>query len=210
MPNTASIANRYERQGDKIPELATFNSFIRDINQIKPEFIQAANALKDYGVPCAQIDGVTYSEIANEFKVKGWPTLYVFRKGKAFPYKGTRDAKGMIEYMKEQLKSPSYVCKTQQELDNRIHRYLPTVIGVFSSKNSPFFKEFLAVANHLRQEPLKFIHTFTTSIGESLNVEAGQEAVIVRKAPVFVSKYEENEAVLADVSEKKSFRFLKS
>jgi hypothetical protein len=71
---------------------------------------------------------------------------------------------------------------------------------VFSSKSSPFYEEFLAVANYLREEPLKFIHTFKSSIGKSLGVNEGDESVIVRKAHVFISEHEKSEAVLTDVS----------
>jgi protein disulfide-isomerase A4 len=161
--------------------------------------VKAARVLKEYGIPVTQIDGVTHKEIADEFKVHGWPTLYVFRYGRAFEYKGTRDANGMISYMKEQQKSPSKNCKTIQEIENRIDRYHPTIIGVFDSKKSKFYDEYLAVANYLRAEPLKFIHTFDKSVAKALGAEV-TEAVIVRKAPVFVSNYEKKEAVLRDVS----------
>lgn len=89
-----------------------------------------------------------------------------------------------------------------QEIENRIDRYYPTIIGVFKEKTSPFYKEFLAVANYLREEPLKFIHTFKKSLGTSLGVvdKEGEEAVIVRKAPVFLSEYEKSEAILSDVN----------
>ncbi|OXA56783.1 Protein disulfide-isomerase A4 [Folsomia candida] len=167
--------------------------------QIKPEYIKAASVLKEYGIPLTQIDGVNNKEIADEFKVSGWPTLYTFRYGRAFQYKGTRDANGIITYMKDQQKSPSDLCKTMQEMENRIDRYHPTIIGVFSSKKSPFYNEFLAVANYLREEPLKFIHTFDKStIGKNLGVE--DEAVIVRKPTVFLSDYEKSEAILTDAT----------
>jgi len=105
----------------------------------------------------------------------------------------------MISYMKEQQKPPSRNCKTLQEVENRIDRYYPTIIGVFDSKKSKFYEEYIAVANYLRSEPLKFIHTFDRAIAKGLGVEE-TEGVVVRKAPVFVSNYEKKEAILRDVS----------
>lgn len=145
-----------------------------------------------------QIEGTAHKEVADEYKVHGWPALFVFRHGRAFQYKGTRDGNGIISYMKEQLKSPTKLCKTVTEIENRIDRYYPTIIGAFISKHSKFYDEFFAVANYLREEPLKFIHTFDKTVAESLGVKNG-EAVIVRKAPVFLSEYEKSEAVLSDV-----------
>jgi len=166
---------------------------------LKPEYIKAARILKEYDIPLTQIDGTAHKEVADEYKVHGWPALFVFRYGRAFQYKGTRDGNGIISYMKEQLKNPTKLCKTVTELENRVDRYYPTIIGAFSSKSSKFYEEFFAVANYLREEPLKFIHTFDKSVAESLGLQKGQEAVIVRKAPVFLSEYEKSEAVLSDV-----------
>lgn len=144
-----------------------------------------------------QIEGTSNKEIADEFKVRGWPTLFVFRYGRAFEYKGNRDAAGMISYMKEQQKSPTLECRTSQEIKNRIDRYNPTVIGVFKTK-SKFYDEFFAVANYLRGEPIKFIHTFNDDLAKSLNVKDG-EAIVVKKAPVFLSKYEDDHSTLKSV-----------
>lgn len=144
-----------------------------------------------------QIEGTNNKEIADEFKVRGWPTLFVFRYGRAFEYKGNRDAAGMISYMKEQQKSPTTECKSVQEIKNRIERYNPTVIGIFQSK-SKFYEEFFAVANYLRGEPIKFIHTFSDVVAKSLKIK-DDEAIIVRKAPVFLSKYEDDHAILKSV-----------
>ncbi len=165
--------------------------------QIKPEYINAAKRLKEYGIPLVQIEGTNNKEIADEFKVKGWPTLFVFRYGRAFEFKGQRDAAGMIAYMKEQQKSPTTECRTIQEVKNRIDRYSPTVIGLFQTK-SKFYEEYFAVANYLRGEPIKFIHTFSESIAKLMKITEG-EAVIVRKAPVFLSKYEDDHTILKSV-----------
>lgn len=165
---------------------------------MKPDFISAAKTLFDYGVPLAQIDGTKNKETADEFKVRGWPTLYVFRNGRAFEYKGSRDAKGIVTYMKNQLLSPTHECKKLKEIENRIQRYLPTVIGVFESPESPFFREFFVVANYLRGEPLRFVHTFSKEAAKKLGIT--NEGVIVKKATVFTSDYESKEVKLEDVS----------
>jgi protein disulfide-isomerase A4 len=163
--------------------------------KLKPEYINAAETLKPYGVPLVQIEGTKYKEVADEFKVKAWPTLLIFRQGRAFEYKGGREAKDIIATMKEQLQSPTTECKTVKELENRYDRYIPTIVGAFTGPKSPFYEEFFAVANYLRGEPMRFIHTFDKDVRKSLGYE---EAVIVKKARVFSSDYELMDAVLPD------------
>ena len=103
--------------------------------------------------------------------------------------------------MKDQLQSPSKNCGNLKEIENRIERYIPTVIGVFGSEKSVFYQEFFTVANYLRGEPLRFIHTFNTKLGKALGIKKeGGEAIIVKKPTVFLSDYEVKESKLIDVS----------
>ena len=146
-----------------------------------------------------------FLEKIDEYKVKGYPNLLVFRHGRAFEYKGKREEKEIVSYMREQAKSPSTKCDSVLELENRIERYLPTVIGFFTSEKSKFYDEFMATANYLRNEPLRFIHSFNRKAGKSFGVKLDQ-GIIVRKAPVFVSDYEKSQAILADVSSRVSPR----
>lgn len=168
---------------------------------MKPEYVNAARILQEYGIPLARIDATKYPAVADEYKVKGYPTLFVFRHGRAFEYKGSRDEKGLVSYMKEQAKSPSVKCDSSQEIHNRLERYIPTIIGLFESENSKFYEEFMAVANYLRNEPLKFVHSFNPKAVASFKIgQKHREAVIVRKAPVFLSDYEKSEAILTDAT----------
>lgn len=152
--------------------------------------------LKPYGVPLVQIEGTKYKDVADEFKVKSWPTLLIFRQGRAFEYKGGRESKDIIATMKEQLQSPTTECKTLKEMENRYDRYIPTIVGAFNGPKSPFYQEFFVVANYLRGEPMRFIHTFDKDVRKALGHE---EAVIVKKARVFSSDYELMDTVLPDV-----------
>ena len=42
-----------------------------------------------------------------QYTVEAWPTFKLFREGRAYEYIGPMDNQQMIEYMKEQEKSPS-------------------------------------------------------------------------------------------------------
>ena len=54
----------------------------------------AATELKLDNIPLAKVDATEESALAQEYQVKGYPTLFVFRRGVKFEYKGPREAQG--------------------------------------------------------------------------------------------------------------------
>lgn len=44
----------------------------------------------------AKVDSTVEKSLSTEFNVNGYPTLYIFRNGKKFDYKGPRDAEGIF------------------------------------------------------------------------------------------------------------------
>jgi len=75
--------------------------------------------------------------------------LQIFRNGRPYEYKGPRDSKGIVEYMREQLKFPSKEVFNELELKNNLDRLEATIVGFFSNK-SDFFNEFTVASNEIR------------------------------------------------------------
>jgi len=58
---------------------------------LTPEYARAATALKaSSGVVLAKVDAVEHSDLAQEYGVEGYPTLYFFVDGEKRPYNGGR------------------------------------------------------------------------------------------------------------------------
>jgi thiol-disulfide isomerase/thioredoxin len=49
--------------------------------KIAPELDEAAKELRVDRIPIVKVDGTVEKELSDEYGVKGWPTLFVFRCG---------------------------------------------------------------------------------------------------------------------------------
>ncbi|KAI9259600.1 hypothetical protein BDA99DRAFT_513655 [Phascolomyces articulosus] len=68
---------------------------------LAPEYETAATTLKEE-VKLGKVDCTANQDLCQEYEVRGYPTLKVFRNGETSEYKGTRKADGIISYMQKQ------------------------------------------------------------------------------------------------------------
>ncbi|KAL3687881.1 hypothetical protein R1sor_014190 [Riccia sorocarpa] len=72
---------------------------------LAPAWEKAATALKGI-VTVAALDADAHQSLAQEYGIKGFPTIKVFGVGKSpVDYQGPREAKGIVEYALQQVKS---------------------------------------------------------------------------------------------------------
>lgn len=56
--------------------------------------MKAAAELKTEGIPLAKVDATVETDLAQQYNVTGYPTLFVFRKGVKYEYTGGREKQG--------------------------------------------------------------------------------------------------------------------
>ncbi|XP_063781262.1 protein disulfide-isomerase A4 [Pseudophryne corroboree] len=158
--------------------------------KLAPEYEKAAQELskRTPAIPLAKVDATAEAELAKRYEVTGFPTLKIFRKGKAYDYSGPRQKYGIVDYMIEQASPPSKQVQTVKQ----VQEFLKdgddvVVIGVFSDNNEREFQLYQDAANSLRED-FKFHHTFSTEVASFLKVPTGQLAVM--HPDRFQSKYE--------------------
>uniref|UniRef100_A0A8C7P5M2 Protein disulfide-isomerase n=1 Tax=Oncorhynchus mykiss TaxID=8022 RepID=A0A8C7P5M2_ONCMY len=164
--------------------------------QLAPEYEKAAKALSQRSPPIslAKVDATQENDIANRFGVSGYPTLKIFRKGKAFDYNGPREKIGIVDYMSEQAGPPSKQVQTVKQVQELIKDGDDAVIvGVFSSEQDMTYDLYLEACNILRED-FKFLHTFSSDVAKLLKASPSQ--VVMVHPEKFRSKYERDSYTL--------------
>jgi protein disulfide-isomerase A4 len=65
--------------------------------RLAPNYEKAANILSEQSepIPLAKVDASQEPELSSKYSIHGVvPTLFVFRKGRYYEYKGSREAQG--------------------------------------------------------------------------------------------------------------------
>lgn len=70
--------------------------------RVAPDYEQAAGILKGR-VPLAKVDATVEATLAEQYKIEGYPTFYLFRRGVPEEYTGGRQASGFVQWMEEQM-----------------------------------------------------------------------------------------------------------
>ncbi|KAJ3210025.1 protein disulfide-isomerase precursor [Dinochytrium kinnereticum] len=135
---------------------------------LAPEYEIAATSLLEQKIKIAKVDCTVETDVCSTHDVRGYPTLKVFRKGKAADFKGQRKADSIISYMKKQA-LPALSELTADKIDAFSKSDKVVVVGYFSDKISKKFKAYEKIANELRDD---FIFGFTNEKVDSVKPPA--------------------------------------
>ncbi|KAI9484602.1 thioredoxin-like protein [Zychaea mexicana] len=69
---------------------------------LAPEYDSAATTLKEDDIKLGKVDCTVNQDLCQEYEVRGYPTIKVFRNGETADYKGARKADGIVSYMQKQ------------------------------------------------------------------------------------------------------------
>ncbi|CAL5432095.1 unnamed protein product [Camellia sinensis] len=70
---------------------------------LAPEYAAAATELKGEAVALAKVDATEESELAEEYEVQGFPTVYFFVDGQHKPYNGQRTKEAIVTWIKKKI-----------------------------------------------------------------------------------------------------------
>lgn len=120
---------------------------------LAPHYIEAAEYLSntEKNISLAQIDCTQNDELCMDHGIRGYPTLKIFKDGKAIDYEGQRSANAIINFMLKHSLPPVQVFNNTNDLLNTLNSTTSPVIvnyGVSDDYNTTFYN----VAKQLNME----------------------------------------------------------
>lgn len=112
--------------------------------KIAPKWEAAAKQLKELEadlsqpVKMAKFDASTAENepVADAFGVEDYPTLKIFRQGKAFPYRGEWEAQGLVDEIRSQASPALILVDSEEGLKSLQRRRKLVILGMFNESTS--------------------------------------------------------------------------
>ncbi|GAB1599379.1 protein disulfide-isomerase A4-like [Argonauta hians] len=163
--------------------------------RLAPEYEKAAKKLKanQPSIPLAKIDATIATATAGKYEVTGYPTLKIFREGKAFEYKGPREDYGIVNYMISQQGDASKLKTSKKDLQKYMREDDITIVGFFNSLESPLMATYLDAANEVRDD-YRFAHVLHEKITKSYGIDKNSIVLFIPER--FQTKFEPSKHVL--------------
>jgi len=122
---------------------------------LAPEYAKAAGILAEKGSPIAlaKLDATEEPKIAEQFEVRGYPTLKFFRNGKDTEYNGGRTADTIVSWLEKKTGPAAKTLATVDEAKAFVADNDIAIIGFFDSVDSDGAKAFLAAAGNMDDFP---------------------------------------------------------
>nr|GFC03015.1 protein disulfide-isomerase-like [Tanacetum cinerariifolium] len=92
--------------------------------------------------------------LAQQFDIKGFPTLKIFKNGGEVvkDYNGPREADGIVEFLRKQVGSASFKIKTPEDASTLIDDKKVFVVGIFPTFSGKEYENFIILADKLRSD----------------------------------------------------------
>lgn len=153
---------------------------------LKPEYEKAAKALSDEGsaVALAKVDATQEPKLAEQFEVRGYPTLKFFKNKTPVEYNGGRTAEEIVAWLKKKTGPPAKTLTSADEAKDFKDSAEVVVVGYFANVDSDEAKEYLKSADKFDDIPF--------AISSSDDVKSALE--LTKEGVVVFQKFDEGRA----------------
>lgn len=120
-----------------------------------PEYIKAAKILteKESKIKLAKVDATEEPDLAEEYQVRGYPTLKFFRSGTPIEYAGGRQGDDIVSWLLKKTGPAAKELETVEAAEEFIKDNNVAVLGFFGDRDSAEAKVFLSTANAVDDIP---------------------------------------------------------
>ncbi|ORZ30270.1 hypothetical protein BCR44DRAFT_53441 [Catenaria anguillulae PL171] len=137
--------------------------------QLAPEYEKAATTLKAESIKLGKVDCTEHRELCDSFQVQGFPTMKVFREGKAYDYNGGRTEDTIVKYMRKQSLPAFSQLKAAGIADFAKKDRLAVIAYLPKGKDSAEFKAIEQLANQHRDD---FLFGYSTEAAAAKDMGA--------------------------------------
>lgn len=147
---------------------------------LAPEYAKAATQLagQDSPIKLGKVDATQEQDLAEQFGVKGYPTLKFFRNGSPIEYSGGRQADDIVSWLVKKTGPPAKELKTVEEAREYVQSVNVIILGFFKDRESEAAKNFLKVAASLDDQV--FGITSEKDVYDDYDAECGQ-VILLKK-----------------------------
>ncbi|VDN81419.1 unnamed protein product [Brugia pahangi] len=160
--------------------------------KLAPEYEKAARKLKSAGIMLAEVDSTVEKSLSAEFNITGYPTLYIFRNGKKFDYKGSRDTEGIVKHMLEQAEPALRKINSVKEAQHFMRKDDITVIGFFSDGKAKLLESLSEAAEMVRND---FSIAVCLQVNTKKYFKIDSDQIVIFFPEIYWSKYESKQIV---------------
>lgn len=117
--------------------------------------MKAAKILTDResNIKLGKVDATEESDLAEEYQVRGYPTLKFFRNGSPIEYNGGRTADDIVSWLSKKTGPAAKELETVEAAEEFIKENTVAVVGFFGDRESAEAKAFLSTAQAIDDYP---------------------------------------------------------
>lgn len=160
---------------------------------LAPEYAAAATELKGEDVVLAKVDATEESELAQEYDVQGFPTVYFFIDGVHKPYPGQRTKDAIVTWIKKKIGPGIYNITTLDDAERILTSENKVALGYLNSLVGSESDE-LAAASRL-EDDVNFYQTVNPDVAKLFHLDPKVERpalVMIKKEAEKLSYFDGN------------------
>jgi len=155
---------------------------------LEPEYIKAAAKLKEMNseIMLGKVDATEQTELAEENKIRGYPTLKFYRDGKASDYNGGRTADEIVNWLLKKTGPAAKAIASVADAKDFAEASDVAVLGLFQDLESEAAKQFMSAASE--------VDDFRFAI--SADAEVLKEYGVAADAVILFKKFDDGKVVM--------------